>query len=388
MSQKQLENHLNSLGKFKLNKRGRRASSPLLDRRPHIRTSLKATSAPPKALYVQPAIVGNSVVITAVAAKEYSRRVRVRRLSHLSRQSSVSDIQQPGDDESDTATMNEQPGIESMNGQLENATKHFVNLLQGYIDMSEQVGIITALIMSTCVGLLASLIGHWWDNDDHGIVDWKISGFVTSCVLCIFVSAINILWSFIYLAKYTTVKHMATSLSAQIILSFRRKFVDPDSMKNNPFTDIKKKNVAAISVAVELHQYESRAMAVFTFASMALFAPACIFGCIVSMSDNDIYNNYEHSGTSRDSLDSVKFNVTERFERNDGYHLDGLEIGMIIIMGVLTAVYLCVLVYGVFGARFSPYNYSTLIFWAGLLDKMVEQMEQMWDMPPGEKMKF
>jgi len=382
MSQKQLENHINSLGNFKLDKRGRRASSPLLDRRPHIRTSLKATSAPPKALYVQPVNVGNSVVITAVAAKKYSKRVR--RLSHLSRQSSVPDIKQPGDDESDTATMNEQPGIESMNGQLENVTKHFVDLLQGYIDMSEQVGIITALIMSTCVGLLASLIGHWWDNNDHGIVDWKISGFVTSCVLCIFVSAINILWSFIYLAKYTAVKHMATSLSAQIILSFRRKFVDPVGSRHNPFPDIKKKNV---TTSVELHQYESRAMAVFTFASMALFAPACIFGCIVSMSDNDIYNNYEHSGMSRDSLDSVKFNVTERFERNDGYHLDGLEIGMIIIMSVLTAVYLCVLVYGVFRARFSPYNYSTLIFWSGLLDKMVEQMEQMWK-PPGEKINF
>jgi len=318
-----------------------------------------------------------SVVITAVAAKKYSKRVRRLSLrpSHLSRQSSVNT---QDDDNSDTATMNE-PGIESMNGQLENATKHFVDLLQGYIDLSEQVGIITALIMSTCVGFLASLIGHWWDNNDHGIVDWKISGFVTSCVLCIFVSAINILWSFIYLAKYTAVKHMATSLSAQIILSFRRKVVNPAACRKFVNTDSTFTNAIKgkeVTTSVERHQYESHAMAVFTFASMALFAPACIFGCIVSMSDNDIYNNYEHSG--RDSLDSVKFNVTERFERNDGYHLDGLEIGMIIIMGVLTAVYVCVLVYGVFGARFSPYNYSTLIFWARIVDEMLEQMDLMW----------
>lgn len=244
--------------------------------------------------------------------------------------------------------------------QMEKGTEGFVSLINNLIEASNQVGIIMTLIMGTSMGILTSLVGHWWDNSNTGVIKWKITGVVVSCILSIFVSSINILWSFIFSTKYSAIKHKIMTRSVKLNLDFE-KILTPgmgNSVDSVDSVELELKELAA-TTAVSQYKVESTLLSCLTFASMIIFPITCLFGCLVSMTDNDIIKP-----------------KPEPYARNSGADIDQLEIAMLSLMSVLASVYLCIVIYGVYGVYglCKTKEKSGLNEWAERIDSICKEM--------------
>ena len=237
--------------------------------------------------------------------------------------------------------------------QLEKTSDGFVLIVEGIIEASNQVGIITTLIMGISMGILSSLVGHWWDNHNSGVILWKIQGVVVSCIISIFVSALNILGSFIFSTKYLGVKQRVVTKTIDFNMRFER--ILTPGLDEGHQEEYKDHKIDARS-RVDNYKVESLLLSSLTFASMVIFPIACLFGCLVSMTDNDI---------------PIHPNTTELYARNDGADIDSLESAMLYLMVVLTSIYVILIFWGIYLLQ---QNRPGLKFWATRIDNIIREM--------------
>jgi hypothetical protein len=237
--------------------------------------------------------------------------------------------------------------------QLEKTSDGFVLIVKSIIEASNQVGIITTLIMGISMGILSSLVGHWWDNHNSGVILWKIQGVVVSCIISIFVSSLNILGSFIFSTKYLGVKQRVVTKTIDFNMRFERILTDGFDIEES---EINKDHKIDARSRVDNYKVESLLLSSLTFASMVIFPIACLFGCLVSMTDNDI---------------PIHPNTTELYARNDGADIDSLESAMLYLMVVLTSIYVILIIYGMSQICKNP---PGLHDWATRIDNIIDEM--------------
>jgi len=239
---------------------------------------------------------------------------------------------------------------------FEDTSARFESMLSGYVEASNQMGIVSALIMGTCVGLLASLIGHWWDNVDSGVSRWKIETFVALSIVDIYLSLAAVVWSFAYSNKYTLVMHAWASEACDVRWTYTNYLRDRRDLE----LEFKCKMTSSL---VEEHDAETSLLYVLTQLTTFVFPFTCMFAALVSMSENDIERG-----------------AVEHFERMDGEHIDPFETVMISMMALFTLGYMVLSITGCWKlnqSRGKVKGVRTLKSWADVLDQLVLQMY--WD---------